>query len=314
MKILSIILTLILDLVPKGPAFLNQLQERDSILVADQLEYGFVLDSVAPGTGLALSDFAKVSNDTLTFVRGWQIDTLRTHKREGSMDIRGSVILAPFEEGKYILPPIYVARNVGGKVDTLKYEAPEFEVKAIPIDTATYVLHDIKAQIRYPLTFKEVLPWIGGGLLFAGLVVLAIIYIRSRRRKAEEELHKDPPHIVALRHLEKYRGDKFWAPEKQKGFYSGVTDTLKEYIEARFGVDAPEMTTAEVFEALKASKDITPDLFAECKELFETADFVKFAKYTAPDEYNAKVLPMAVRFVTDTYRSGLEEEPEQNVL
>ena len=48
--------------------------------------------------------------------------------------------------------------------------------------------------------------------------------------------------------------------------------------------------------------------------VFETADFVRFAKYTAPDDYNAKVLPTAVRFVTDTYRSGLEEEPGSDVL
>jgi len=314
MKILSIILTLILDIVPKGPAFLEQLQKRDSILVADQLEYGFVLDSIAPGTMLGLSDFESISNDTLTVVRSWKLDTLRTHKRGNFVDVRGSVVLAPFEEGKYVLPPIYVARNVGGKLDTLMYEAPELEVKTIPIDTASFVLHDIKAQIRYPVTFKETLPWIAGGLVLAGLVVLAVWFFRKRRREMEEELRKDPPHIVALRCLEKYRGNKFWAPDKQKGFYSGVTDTLKEYIDSRFGVDAPEMTTAELFAALKGSKDITPDLFGETKELFETADFVKFAKFTAPDDYNAKVLPLAVRFVTDTYRSGLEEEPEGDVL
>ena len=85
-------------------------------------------------------------------------------------------------------------------------------------------------------------------------------------------------------------------------------------MEARFGVDAPEMTTAEVFEALKNEKDITPELFGDTKELFEIADFVKFAKLTAPDDYNAKVVPTAVRFVTDTYRAALEEEPEKDVL
>ena len=42
--------------------------------------------------------------------------------------------------------------------------------------------------------------------------------------------------------------------------------------------------------------------------LFETADYVKFAKAFASDEENAVALPSAVRFVTTTYQSQLAEE------
>ena len=72
---------------------------------------------------------------------------------------------------------------------------------------------------------------------------------------------------------------------------------------ARYGVGALEMTTAEIFEDLKGS-DIPEDLYREMKTLFERADFVKFAKFTATDEENAQVLPQAVRFVTSTYQAG----------
>ena len=44
------------------------------------------------------------------------------------------------------------------------------------------------------------------------------------------------------------------------------------------------------------------------KDLFERADFVKFAKYIATPEDNATVLPQAVRFVTSTYQTQVEEE------
>ena len=44
------------------------------------------------------------------------------------------------------------------------------------------------------------------------------------------------------------------------------------------------------------------------KELFERADFVKFAKFTASEEENASALPVAVRFVTSTYQTDVEEE------
>jgi len=308
MRILTLILALALDVIPGGDAYLKRLQQRDSILIADQIEYGFTLEGVQPGTRLALPDFSKLSNDTLTLVRAWQIDTVRTDKKTGSADIKASIVLAPFEEGNYTLPPLVALRNLNGTVDTLTFEPLEMEVKSMPVDTATFVIHDIKDQINYPITFKEVLPWILGALALIGLIILAIYLIKKHRKSVQEAESHDPPYVVALRKLDKYRGDKYWAPEKQKAFYSGVTDALKEYIDNRFGVDAPEMTTAELFDALKADKDITPEMYANLKDLFERADFVKFAKYTAPDSDNATVLPLAVNFVTTTYQTQLEEE------
>ena len=50
------------------------------------------------------------------------------------------------------------------------------------------------------------------------------------------------------------------------------------------------------------------ELLSEIQELFERADFVKFAKYVASDEDNASVLPLAVRFVTETYQTEVEAD------
>ena len=312
MKVLTLILAAMLDMVPAGQAYLKQLQPRDSILIADQIEYGFQLDSLAEGTAIALPDFANASNDTLTLVRSWQLDTTATLRvrqpggkgRAQLYNVRGSIVLAPFEEGTYHLPPIPVLRGT----DTLVFEGLDMEVKTMPVDTATFQLHDIKDQMRYPITFRETLPWIGAVLLLAALTVLLVWWLRRRRSEAAGTQKKDPAYIVALRELDKWRGDKFWAPDKQKAFYSGITDALKTYIEDRFGVDAPEMTTAELFDALKQAEDLPADLREELRGVFECADFVKFAKHTASDEDNARALPTAVRFVTSTYQTVLEEE------
>ena len=312
MKLLTLILATLLDFVPAGQAFLKQLQPRDSILIADQVEYGFQLDSLAEGTAIALPEFAGAGNDTLALVRNWQLDTTATLRvrqpggkgRAQLYNVRGSIVLAPFEEGTYHLPSIPVLRGA----DTLLFEGLDMEVKTMPVDTATFQIHDIKGQMRYPLTFRETLPWIGGVLLLAALVALLVWWLRRRRSGAAGEAHKDPAYIVALRELDKWRGDKFWAPDKQKAYYSGITDALKNYIEDRFGVDAPEMTTAELFDALKGAEDLPADLREELRGVFECADFVKFAKHVASDEDNARALPTAVRFVTSTYQTVLEEE------
>ena len=318
MKLLILILTALLDIVPSGDATLQQLQKRDSILIADQIRYGVTIEDVKAGEKIALPDFSAASNDTLTILGGWQLDTLVNGKAVRSRNAKAaarllrkpfalmaSIVLVPFEEGHYALPDVPVIRES----DTLVFKGLEMDVKTMPVDTATFEIHDIKGQILYPVTFKELLPWIGGGLLAAALIALAVwLIVRATKRKAEALKPKDPAYIVALRELDKYRSDKYWAPDKQKAFYSGITDALKFYMDERFGVDAPEMTTAELFDALKSDKDITPEMYSSLKELFERADFVKFAKHIASEQENAAALPLAVRFVTTTYKTDLEKE------
>ncbi len=292
-------------------SFLEQLQARDSVLIADQLRYGFRLKNVPEGTGLALPDFSEGFMDKVEVVSSWKIDTVKVSgKKNGpkTYDLDISLIITSFDEGEYELMPLSVVRASGaGRADTLVFNSQVLDVRTMPVDTTTYQIHDLKGQIRYPLTFAELVPYILGVMLTAAIVAL-IWYLLARRKKASDEnARKDPPHLVALRKLDRLRSNKYWAPEMQKAYYSGITDALREYIAARYDVDAMEMTTSEIFTDLKGS-DIPKDLFDETKTLFETADFVKFAKALASQEENAAALPTAVRFVTTTYQSELEED------
>ena len=296
----------------KEGSFIKPVTPRDSILVADRLLYGFELDNVPDSTVLAFPQVANPFMQDVLALPMWQVDTVKVQKIKAGntrlLNIRAAISIQPFEEGTYELPPLFVQRiYTDGTVDTLQFDRQTIQVFTMPVDTATYVPHDLRKQAGYPLTASEVMPWLMGFWALALLVIGLIAWIRSRRRNAEGPAFREPAHITALRKLDKYRGDKFWAPDKQKQFYSGVTDALREYIVSRYGVGAMEMTTAEIFEGLRGT-DIPVDLYEEMKELFERADFVKFAKYVASPEDNATVLPQAVRFVTSTYQTQVEEE------
>lgn len=218
------------------------------------------------------------------------------------------MIITSFDEGKYELLPLSLVRASGvDRIDTLVFASKTLDIFTMPVDTTTYQIHDIKRQIRYPLKASEVIPYVLGIWGVAIVAVLIWALFAMRRKKETNVIHKDPPYLVALRRLDHFRGSKYWVPEKQKAFYSGITDALREYIDARYGIDAMEMTTAEIFKDLKTS-GVPADLYEEMKTLFETADFVKFAKASASDEENAAALPAAVRFVTVTYQSQLAEE------
>lgn len=303
--------------IPLRGAFLTPLQERDSVLVADQLLYGFELKGVTEGTRLVLPGLPEKQDYRLMYLSPWVLDTLNMSKaKKGNprqFDIKGSVLITSFEEGIYDLPQIAVGRmTADGRTDTLVFDPVRLEVKTMPVDTATFVPHDIKGQIRYPLTLGEVLPWVGLFWIVSMLVILVVCLVIMRRRRNDPAfVHKDPAHIVALRKLDQYRGNRLWAPEKQKAFYSGVTDTLREYMAERYGIGAMEMTTAEIFDEMKAT-DAPKELLAEVNDLFVRADFVKFAKYVASDDDNAAALPVAVRFVTETYQAEIETETDKD--
>ena len=298
--------------IRKEGSFIRPVTPRDSILVADRLLYGFELTNVPDSTVLAFPPVANPLMEDVLALPMWQVDTLKVQKIRANntrlLDIRAQIAIQPFEEGTYELPALFVQRiHQDGAIDTLLFDPQTIEVFTMPVDTATFIPHDLRGQAGYPLTFAEILPWLMGFWLAALLIIGLVAWIRSRRRDAQGTAFREPAHITALRKLDKWRGDKFWAPDKQKLFYSGVTDALREYIVARYGVGAMEMTTAEIFEGLRGT-DVPADLYLEMKELFERADFVKFAKYIATPEDNATVLPQAVRFVTATYQTQVEEE------
>lgn len=309
-------------LMPKGRtiqvegAFLQPLQERDSVLIADQLLYGFELRQVEEGTVIALPQWKNDERGGVMALGDWTVDTVKVTKGKKGMprllDLRGSLRITSFDEGDYELPSIMVGRlSKDGALDTLVFDPMRLEVRTMPVDTAAFVPHDIKGQIRYPLTFDEVFPWLVGFWFLAVAVILAVCLLIMHRRKGDPAYERrDPAHIVALRKLDQYRGNRMWVPEKQKVFYSGITDALREYISQRYGISAMEMTTAEIFRDMK-STDAPADLLAQVQELFERADFVKFAKYLASDEDNASALPVAVRFVTETYQLDVEDEAQE---
>ncbi len=298
-------------LIRSEESFLEPLQKRDTALIGDQFRYGFHLKDVAEGTRFALPDFSKGFMDSVEIVSSFRMDTVRTYggKNEPkSYDIDVSMVITSFDEGCYELVPLSLARASGvDRVDTLVFDSRTLDILTMPVDTATYQIHDIKGQIRYPLKASELVPYVIGAILLALIVFFVWKFIVARRGRRGDASHSDPPYLVALRKLEKYRDGRYWAPEKQKAYYSGITDALREYIDARYGIDALEMTTAEIFKDLKSS-GVPADLYDEMKALFETADFVKFAKASASDEENSAALPTAVRFVTVTYQSQLAEE------
>ncbi len=281
---------------------------KDTILIGDQVEWKSLL-KVPKGMTASIDSMSGYVVPGVELIGNFRIDTVKKHKKY--MDVEAKGLITSFDSGSYKLPALVVYFFRGDEiVDTLRLKELDLEVTTVPIDTATYEMYDIRPQFRYPVTFSEVIPWVGGGVLLAA-VIIALIYYFRRRSAGMSVLApakpKDPAHIVALRKLEEIRNEKLWQEGKEKQFYTEVTDTLRIYIEERFGIKTLERTSNEILEDI-SKKELTPADYEILKGLFSTADLVKFAKYTASQEENENAIPASVRFVNDTFLQSIEEE------
>ena len=142
-------------------------------------------------------------------------------------------------------------------------------------------------------------------IALAILAVLAAVFVALRKFLTTPRtfLHLPPPvppHEIALNALADLRAKGWIEALKIEPFYVALSGIVRRYLEARFGLRAPERTTEEfIRDALSSKKlsDAHRDLVAGC---LEQSDLVKFARL-APgpaDMHNA--LDSAERLVRET--------------
>lgn len=155
-------------------------------------------------------------------------------------------------------------------------------------------------------------------ILLALLALLCFVFAAYfyKRKKENKPLNlkfsfrkKLTPYEQAVKEIVTIKEKNLSHSENQKEYYSNLTDTLRNYIAARFGFDAKEMVTSEIIEAL--SKQDKATMVNELKQLFETADLVKFAKFQMPLNENDMNLANALEFVTKTKPEDKKEEEQK---
>ena len=234
------------------------------------------------------------------------VDTL---VREGRrMKLRKRYRLAAFEEGRFNMgraQVLYADKNI---LDTLWSGGDSLllEVGTFQIDSTSQSIYDIKPQRTLPFRFAE----ISGYLLWA-LVALALFgagywYLRrwlAARGKRVGDLFRpappQPPHVVAIRALERLHHQKLWQNNRHKEYYSELTDILRTYISGRWEIGAREMTTDEIVAAMR-DIELPDKASLDLVSILRNGDLVKFAKDTPGAEQNEADYLKTYYFVEET--------------
>lgn len=214
-----------------------------------------------------------------------------------------------FDSALYYLPPMEVT------VDNQKYRSKALALKVysvdVPLDPENpEQFFGPKSVMQAPFAWEDWYGFMACAVLLVPFVLLLIYLVKRffdnkpiiRKVKVEPKL---PPHQLAMQEMERIKSEKVWQKGNSKEYYTELTDTLRTYIKERFGFNALEMTSAEIIEKLLEVKD--KEAIADLRELFQTADLVKFAKHNPLMNENDANLVNAIDFINET-----KEQEEEN--
>ena len=220
--------------------------------------------------------------------------------------------LTSFDEKVYVIPALNV------KIDGKNYHGNPLALKVftVPVDTVhPNQFYPPKGVQDNPFLWSE---WSSMFWLSVLMLIIcgAFVYLRNRLKNNKpiitriRIIKRVPAHEKALNEIQVIKQQHTENLETQKEYYTRLTTTLREYIVSRFGFNAMEMTSAEIIDRLRSAGD--QKMIDELRELFQTADLVKFAKYETQINENDANLVNAINFIDQTKTD--EQVKEEKVV
>ena len=263
-----------------------------------------------------------VISDSTVLGEAVEIWDIRPPQQQSSLDNIGDVqmyfeqdfTITSFDSGMVEIGPI------SALVDDDSIQSNVVSILFIPvaIDT-TLDFKDIKALVEDPLTrwerfnmwFRSNWPWVTAIIV---AILATIIIIRIRKRKPEKIVYvpQIPLPITLLEQLESIEQEELWQKNKNKLYYSKLTDIIWQYIEYRYGVPTFEKTSNEILSKLKL-KAISEDHQILISKLFRLADMVKFAKTLPSPQENEEAIIIVRKTIQET-RDDLKKTPKKNQI
>jgi len=242
------------------------------------------------------------------------LDSTATEKKRldnGQAAFSKVYTLTSFDDTLYYLPPFKV------KVDGKTIESKSLAMKVLTFEIDTTKLDQFfgpKDVQDNPFSWDEWrLPFWLSVLMLLLMVLGGWLFVRLKQNKPIitriKIIHRLLPHQKALKEIATIKADRLTTAEDSKEYYTKLTETLRKYIEERYGFNAMEMTSAEIIDRLTAEKDQAK--LDELRQLFQTADLVKFAKYSTMINENDANLMSAIEFINET---KLENQPTEEKI
>ena len=266
------------------------------MLIGEQV--AVTVTATAPADAVVTFPTETLLPDGIEFMGAIDVGDVKTEG--GQVRREKQYVFTSFHDTLYYIPPFKV--NVDGK----DYETNQLALKVltVEVDTTDYDKYYGPKDVQDPpFLWSEWKPvfWLSVTMLVL-LALAYYLYLRLRDNKPViariRVVKRLLPHQKAMEAIETIKAEKMLTMEDPKEYYTRLTDALRHYIEERYGFSAMEMTSSEIIDRLLLSDD--PQKLDELRHLFQTADLVKFAKYSTLLGENDANLVSAIDFINQT--------------
>jgi len=251
--------------------------DRSSVSIGDKVKYSITVkapkeyDVRFPDFGDNLADFS--IKDFGSSERG--IFT-RTHSQW--------YVLDTYETGTLAIPPVTIEYRAKGSDEWHEIVVDEIKVEVLSLldgADSNAAIRDIRGpRSLYGLRYLYITLAV---ILIAIIVALVILYIKKRKKAEESIAPPRPAHEIAYEALTALKQKDLTGTGQVKEYYFELSDIVRHYLENRFSLKAPEMTTEEFLYHLRETDQLRTDHKGVLREFLSHCDLVKFAKYL-PEE------------------------------
>lgn len=151
------------------------------------------------------------------------------------------------------------------------------------------------------------LPWL---CVLAAIVLLALValaVILYRRKHAKRTAPLPTPYQVATAALQALLAEGLPEKGEAKLFHQRLSSILREYLEARFDVSAPRLTTEEFMALLTKTPALVQEHRRLLQEFLNACDMVKFAGVSSGQTEMAALATSCRTFLENTHEEPVQE-------
>lgn len=213
--------------------------------------------------------------------------------------LRKDYLITSFDSGLYYIPPVKLLAGL----DTIASNELALKIMTYEVDTTKKQIYDIKGVQAPPFVLGDYATFLLIVFALWALALLIIWYVLKKKYGVDKpELAPElllPPHVVAIMELDRLKAEKVWKLGKNKQYYTELSAIIRKYIQRRFQINAPEMTTDEILALFKRDKN-TQSVYQNLRQILQLADLVKFAKIEPQENDNELSIMNSYLFVNQT--------------
>jgi len=272
--------------------------DRDTITVGDPIRLTVRLEAQA-GENAALP---VIDDERIAPFEILEVSPIQEETAGGVRRVSRAYRITAFRTGAHEIPSF--RSDAGGEAS-----APiPVAVLSIGIDPSGEI-RDVKPPIAFgrgPLVY--VLPALL--LLLAAAAALFVLRLRKRKKIPAPVLGPvdlRPAHVIAAERIGRLESEHAASAGVPRAFYFKLSSIVREYLDRRFALPAPERTTREILREIR-KESIEPETTGLLRALFLRCDLVKFRGNEPPRAEAENALREARTFVEKTRERGAERE------